>query len=137
MLLPVFDNFSLRAIKLNIRPPTIGIGEYWPISSAMIWLEKVVPMLAPITIPNDCLKVSVPVFTRIIVIMMTAEEESSITVIMVPVMIAVKRLAVSLLIHCFDFSPSTSFKVSERLEMAKRNKPNPPKTDKIISISKC
>ncbi len=65
----------------------------------MIWLENVVPILAPITIPNDCLKVSVPVLTRMIVIMITAEEESSITVITVPVMIAVKRFVVSLLIH--------------------------------------
>ncbi len=66
----------------------------------------------------------------------TAEEESRIIVITVPVIMAVKKLVVSLPIHFFAFSPSILFSVSDRFVSAKRNKPKPPKTDKIISINK-
>ena len=44
--------FSNLEKIVSINPKKIGMGENFPISNAIIWLEKVVPIFAPITIPN-------------------------------------------------------------------------------------
>jgi len=68
------------------------ITEISPMFSAKIWLEIVVPIFAPITIPMAWRKVIACTFTKAISIIITAEEESNSMVTMSRLRISVKRL---------------------------------------------
>ena len=131
---PVRDTQSDLAKKISSRPRKIGIGENLPISMAMIWLLKVVPILAPSTTPIAWRKVRALAFTSTMAMMITAEEESRISVMTIPVRMAVNTFRVNFASSFFAFSPSRSFNASERLEIAKRNKPSPPRIISIVSI---
>ncbi len=132
-ILPVLLHRSLFDIKIKKRPKPSAIGEYLPTSMAIIWLLMVVPILAPITMPIACLKFIIPELTNMIVMIITAEDESRIAVIMVPVTIAVNRLPVNLTNHSFDFSAAKDFSKSERLITAKRKSTSPPTIERIVS----
>jgi hypothetical protein len=68
------------------------------------------------------------------VMMMTAEDESKMVVTMVPVITAENVLEVNFKIHFFAFSPTAFCIVSERLFTANKNNTSPARIDSIISV---
>jgi hypothetical protein len=93
----------------------------------------VVPMLAPRTIPIACLKVRILELTNTIVMMITADDESSSAVTTNPTRMLEKVLRVNCMIHLFALPPTTILMVSERLFTANKKRTSPPTIDKIIS----
>jgi hypothetical protein len=85
------EDFENSHIK---KPMTNGTMAYLLTLKAINWLEKVVPILAPITMPITCLKFKVPAFIKIIAMIMTAEDESNKIVATVPIAIDKNRLSV-------------------------------------------
>lgn len=134
MTLPRLPTLSDLAIRISTNPISKNIGEYLPISKAIIWLLTVVPMLAPKTMPIACLKVSTFELTKTMVMMIKADEEPSRVVATIPTSRLLNILEVNFLIHFEALSPSAKRSVSDRLMTAKRNRTKPAVMDRSISV---
>jgi hypothetical protein len=76
--------------------------------------------------PTACLKSRLPALMKIIVKMITAEDESSNTVIPVPIRIERNKFLVYFLIMILALSVNTSLRTSDNWLIENRNRTNPP-----------
>ncbi len=98
---------------------------------ATIHPVTVVPMLAPIITPMDCVNWSNPAFTKLTTITVVADDDWTIAVIAKPVKIAATRLPViKLRIDC-KRSPAAFWIPSLIVRIPKRKSPKLPTTCKI------
>ena len=103
-------------------------------SRRMIWPVTVVPTLAPMTMPRDCLSVMMPAPTRPDVMTMVAVEDWMMAVTRTPSRNALKGLLVTCSMTTFRVPEELSFRPSPIMRMPYRNMAKPPNSEITLKI---